>query len=410
MLKMLAAAGALPSAAAGASEALEVLRAAAAHHPYQVALLDLNMPEVDGIALARAIKSDPLLAPTHLLLLTSSGQRGSTQDAIEAGIAGYLTKPIRFAQLHQQLRAYRHPNHTSPATTRPATGASAEALPGQPPEPAAGTGLRLLLAEDNPINQKVAQGILKRLGHTVHVVGDGRAALDALAGARTDAPFDAVLMDCQMPVMDGYTATRNIRRDESESGRRRIPIIALTASAMAEDRQRCMSAGMDDYVSKPLDPQQLASTLDRWTTTSDAPDANARDIPRQATPDQVTDSGEPAVSDEVFRTLMQRMADGQPDSELRQELIDDYIALVPAKVDELLTRLREHNPDAVTTLAHHLCASCETFGALQFARLLRQAEDTARTHPDEPDAFDSLVDPLQREHRRVIAELTARRV
>jgi signal transduction histidine kinase/DNA-binding response OmpR family regulator/HPt (histidine-containing phosphotransfer) domain-containing protein len=414
MLKMLAAAAALPSAAASASEALDVLRAAAAHQPYQVALLDLNMPEVDGIALAHAIKSDPALAATHLLLLTSSGQRGGTQDAIEAGIAGYLTKPIRFAQLHQQLRAYRHQNHTSPTTrpaTRPATGAGtesgSEAVPARPPEPAAGSGLRLLLAEDNPINQKVAQGILKRLGHTVHVVGDGHAALDALAGALADAPFDAVLMDCQMPVMDGYTATRNIRRDESESGRRRVPIIALTASAMAEDRQRCLSVGMDDYVSKPLVPKELASALDRWTAGS--PAAAAGDIPRQATPGEAVHSSKPAVSDEVFGVLMERMADGQPDSVLRRELIDDYIALVPAKVDELLTRLREHDPAAVMTLAHHLCASCETFGALQFARLLRQAEDTARTHPDEPDTLDSLVDPLQREHQRVIAELTALR-
>jgi signal transduction histidine kinase/CheY-like chemotaxis protein len=401
MLKMLAAGGALPSAAAGASEALEVLRAAAAHQPYEVALLDLNMPEMDGITLARAIKSDPATAATHLLLLTSSGQGGSSQDAIEAGIAGYLTKPIRFAQLHQQLRGYRNPNHASPAT-----GGGTRAAPARPPAPAAGTGLRLLLAEDNPINQKVAQGILKRLGHTVHVVGDGRAALDALAGAPADAPFDAVLMDCQMPVMDGYAATRSIRRDESENGRRRIPIIALTASAMVEDRQRCLSVGMDDYVSKPLEPQELAGILDRWTATRGAA---ARDIPRQATPAEAADSVEPAVSDDVFRTLMERMADGRPDSALCRELVDDYLALVPAKVDELLTRLREHDRDAVLTLAHHLCASCETFGALEFARLLRQAADTARTNPDEPGAFDGLVDPLQREHHRVIAELTALR-
>jgi signal transduction histidine kinase/DNA-binding response OmpR family regulator len=268
MLKMLAAAGALPSSAASASEALDILHAAVAHHPYQVALLDLNMPDVDGLTLARTITNDPALASTHLLLLTSSGQRGSAQDAIDAGIAGYLTKPIRFAQLHQQLRAYRHATQSPAPGPAPGAGTGAgheggdEPGTGRPARPGVGSGLRVLLAEDNTINQKVAQAILQGFGFAVHVVADGVAALDALA--RTD--FDAVLMDCQMPNMDGYTATGHLRDDENNSGRPRIPVIALTASAMAEDRQRCLDAGMDDYLTKPLEPEDLINTLTRWIT------------------------------------------------------------------------------------------------------------------------------------------------
>jgi signal transduction histidine kinase/DNA-binding response OmpR family regulator len=394
MLKMLAASGALPASAAGASEALDIMRAAAAHHPYQVTLLDLNMPDVDGITLARAIKADPTLASTHLLLLTSSGQRASAQDTIEAGIAGYLTKPIRFAQLHQQLRACRQAVHTPSST---GTSTTSKPTIGPVAEPGIGSGLRVLVAEDNLINQKVAQGILKQLGYTVHLVDDGAAALDALA--RTD--FDAVLMDCQMPVMDGYAATRQLRQHEIEAGTGHIPVIALTASAMIEDRNRCLDAGMDDYVSKPLVPDELASTLTRWTTTPSTPRATG-----QETADEATDPTGPAISDQVFRTLLRRMGNDQADDVIRRDLIDTYIAMVPAKVDELLTRLREHDPDAVMTLAHHLCTSCETFGALHLAQILRQAEDTARTHPDD---LDDVADPLEREHQRVIAELTALR-
>jgi signal transduction histidine kinase/DNA-binding response OmpR family regulator/HPt (histidine-containing phosphotransfer) domain-containing protein len=422
MLKMLASAGALPASAAGASEALDILRAAVAHQPYQVALLDLNMPDVDGITLARAIKDDPTLASTHLLLLTSSGQPGNTQDAVEAGIDGYLTKPIRFAQLHQHLRTYRQP---APATPPPTTGTVGSAAAGAAagtgdettgigrlPGPGARGGLRLLLAEDNLINQKVAQGILQRLGHTVHVVSDGAAALEALA----EVHFDAVLMDCQMPVMDGYTATRQLRQAERENDRPHMPVIALTASAMVEDRQRCLDAGMDDYVSKPLEPDTLASTLDHWTGTSGTArtartgtartGTDGQDTGAQDTGGVATDAGEPAVSGQVFRTLLRRMGNAESDPDVRRELIDTYISMVPAKVDELLTRLRDHDCDGVMTLAHHLCTSCETFGAIHLAELLRQAEATARTHPED---LDEMAGPLQREHDRVLAELTALR-
>ena len=393
MLKMLASSGALPASAAGASEALDILRAAVAHQPYQVALLDLNMPDVDGITLARAIKDDPTLAATHLLLLTSSGQPGNTRDAVEAGIDGYLTKPIRFAQLHLHLRDYRRQTAPAPAgTAGPVVGSGAgsggeeTAAIGRLPGPGTGAGLRLLLAEDNLINQKVAQGILQHLGHTVHVVGDGAAALEALAAG----DFDAVLMDCQMPVMDGYTATRQLRQAERENGSPHMPVIALTASAMVEDRQRCLDAGMDDYVSKPLEPDMLARTLDRWAATG--------------TPDD--EGAEPAVSDEVFRTLLRRMGNGEQDADVRRDLVDTYLATVPGKVDELLARLRDHDCDGVMTLAHHLCASCATFGAIHLSELLRQAEATARTNPEH---LDDIAVPLQREHQRVLAELTTLR-
>ncbi|HEY3284794.1 MAG TPA: response regulator [Armatimonadota bacterium] len=236
--------------------ALERLGAIAKGAPgFDVVLLDFQMPEMDGLELAERIKRDPNLADLPLVMLTSFGQRGHAEAARQAGIAAYFTKPVRQSQLLATLLSVM-PSAASPPPRR---ARPTEAAPvAQPAEaPAEGRG-HLLIVEDNLVNQKVAQRQVERMGFTADVAGNGLEALSALE----HLAYAAILMDCQMPEMDGFAATAEIRsRDWSAC---RTPIIAMTANALNGERERCLDAGMDDYISKPVDRDELATTLARW--------------------------------------------------------------------------------------------------------------------------------------------------
>jgi two-component system sensor histidine kinase/response regulator len=246
--------------AASGYEALKILRAAiAAKAPYDLALLDMQMPEMDGLTLARAIKDDPAMATTRLIILTSLGQTMTNDELKAAGIDAYLVKPVKQSRLFDTVVNVMGHAEAEKVFTRPA--------PVQPEvvrDPAS-PRIRLLLAEDNRVNQKVALGQLKKLGQTADAVANGLEVLEALE----EIPYDVIFMDCQMPEMDGYEATRMIRQREAESlqsgrFRPRIYIIAMTANAMQGDREKCLAAGMDDYVSKPVRLAELQEALDRW--------------------------------------------------------------------------------------------------------------------------------------------------
>jgi signal transduction histidine kinase/CheY-like chemotaxis protein len=253
-------------------QALARLRTAAAQgSACDFAIIDMQMPGMDGLELARAITADPALAPTRLVLLTSQGQRGDATAAQAAGYVAYLTKPVCEAHLYACLTTVRPPSATAPpAHEGPSEGRPALVTRHSLAETAARATARILLAEDNVINQKVAVRMLEKFGYRVDLVANGLEALDALARI----PYDAILMDCQMPEMDGFAATAEIRRCEARGegqeaiGRsltsRHVPIIAMTANAMQEDRDRCLAAGMDDYMSKPIQPKVLAEVLARW--------------------------------------------------------------------------------------------------------------------------------------------------
>ena len=263
-------------------QALECLRTAAADDDAcDLAIIDMQMPVMDGLELARAIKADPALASTRLVLLTSQGQRGDAKAAHTAGYVAYLTKPVHESQLYNCLTVVVKP----PAQATSGAGQSSDRTPPSElvtrhslAEAKARATARILLAEDNIVNQKVAVRMLEKLGYRVDLVANGLEVLDALARI----PYSAVLMDCQMPEMDGFHATREIRRREAigtgheatDSGTvrpsplasRHIPIIAMTANAMQEDRDLCLAAGMDDYLSKPVRSKLLAEVLARWVS------------------------------------------------------------------------------------------------------------------------------------------------
>jgi two-component system, sensor histidine kinase and response regulator len=243
-----------PVSVGSAGEALMLMRQAAlAGRPFDAALLDQQMPDCDGAELGRTIVNDENLESTRLILLTSSGQRGEGQTFADIGFAGYLLKPVTQRDLTECLmlalaaESDTWRTHAQPIITRHALRAQRIR-----------TQNRVLLAEDNVVNQKVAVRMLERLNYRVTVVQDGAAAL----AHWQNGSYDLILMDCQMPDMDGYEATREIRR--LEGGTRHIPIVALTAHAMTGADQKCFAAGMDDYLTKPIDSEALDACLEKF--------------------------------------------------------------------------------------------------------------------------------------------------
>jgi CheY-like chemotaxis protein len=238
-------------------DALDELRSAAgAGRPYQLVLLDVQMPDMDGMAVARAIKEDPLLRGTRIVILTSLAHHPEESNFRQIGISAYLTKPVKQSRLFDCIAS---------AMDSGLDPVSASKADGVRPADARPQTLRVLMAEDNPVNQKVALRQLAKLGYSADAVANGKEALDAIE--RLD--YDVILMDCQMPEMDGYEATRRIRDIESSgAARRRHHIVALTAHALAGDREKCLAAGMDDYLSKPIRIDELAAALRRRTETA----------------------------------------------------------------------------------------------------------------------------------------------
>ena len=237
---------------AGPEEALEALRGAAAEgDPFELAVLDRQMPGGDGLELARKIKGDPAIRDAKLILLSSVDLDEEAKDVIERGGSGYLTKPVRPSSLLDCIVASLARISHQPPT------ASAES----PAETERGIrGTSVLLVEDNPVNQVVARSMLDLLGCRTTTAADGKEAVEAASAG----PYDLILMDCQMPVMDGYEATRAIRARET----RRTVIVALTADAMPGTSERCLAEGMDAYLSKPFTLQQLREVMERLLTQS----------------------------------------------------------------------------------------------------------------------------------------------
>ncbi len=236
------------------AEALDSLRAAhASGQPFDLVLTDSNMPEQDGFALAQQMRGDATLKNTVIMMLTSGGRQGDIARCEELEVASYLLKPVKQSELFDAIAA------ALGVTTTADAGEFAQ----RTPSPSGLRPLRVLLAEDSLVNQKLAVGLLKKYGHHVDVVVDGRSAVEAVKTTR----YDLVLMDVQMPEMDGLEATRTIRTEETRRGGH-VPIIAMTAHAMKGDRQRCLDSGMDGYVAKPIRAQEVFSTIEQVLANS----------------------------------------------------------------------------------------------------------------------------------------------
>ena len=330
--------------AASGREALALLQAAAlAGEPYDVVILDFQMPEMDGIQLAREIGRIPSLRSARLLMLTSTASHQAA--AREARVYRYLTKPVRRAHLLQAVAEL----FTGEANTP-----TGEQVADAPRRQAPSVRARVLVAEDNPVNQLVIKGMLAQRGVEADVVTDGAEAVARL----TPGEHVAILMDCQMPVLDGYEATAQIRA--SEGGGARVPIIAMTAQALDGDRERCLQAGMDDYLAKPIDAAQLDAILQRWLGLSTPP-------PPQL--GAATADNGPAVD-------ARRLRDLQADyPELVTPLLAVFEDSTPPLLHDLRLAAEREDSDAILLLAHKLRGSCQQIGVTEMARLCRELEE-----------------------------------
>jgi two-component system sensor histidine kinase/response regulator len=225
-----------------------------AAEPYALILTDMHMPGMDGFTLVERIRQRPELSTATIMMLTSAGHRGDADRCKELGVAAYLLKPIRQSELREviaRILGAREQTGAIPLVTRYSLQDARD--------PAA--FLRILLAEDNLVNQRLATRLLEKRGHRVDVAGNGREALEALERAS----YDLVLMDIQMPEMDGLEAIEKIREKEKLTGKH-LPVVALTAHAMKGDEERCLTAGMDGYLTKPIRPQELDDVLDKYVS------------------------------------------------------------------------------------------------------------------------------------------------
>jgi len=333
------------------ARALEALRAATRWGvPYDLAVLDLMMPGMDGLELARAIKADPVVSGTRLVMLTSYGQRGQSETAREAGIAACLTKPVRQSQLFDCLATVMS---QAPTATAPSSLHARAATKGTQMV----SNKLILLAEDNVVNQKVAVRQLQKLGYRADAVANGREAVEAL-GRIT---YDLVLMDCQMPEMDGYEATAEIRRREGAA--RHTPIVAMTANALEGDREKCLAAGMDDYVSKPVRPEELAAVLERLLA-SEASGVR----PAGATPEEVS----PPVDVERMR---QAMGD---DPEEVADILGVYLEQMSESLGKLAAAVESGDAAAVEMVAHNCVGASANCGMSAVVGPLRELERMGR--------------------------------
>jgi signal transduction histidine kinase/CheY-like chemotaxis protein/HPt (histidine-containing phosphotransfer) domain-containing protein len=355
-------------------QALAALREAAAEgRPYDVAVLDMNMPGMDGLDLARAIRADAALAATRLLMLTSVGVDGDAVALREAGVAAHLTKPVRQSDLYNGL---------AEAVGRPRRAARRE----PPAAPVSRVRGAVLLVEDNAVNQEVAREMLTSLGVDVHVAEDGEQALSVLATAR----YDLVLMDCQMPKLDGFEATRRLRAREREQRVPRTPVVALTANAMQGDREACLAAGMDDYVSKPFTSVQLLLALRRWLPDAPEPASSA---PREAASTPASAVLDPRALDAI------RGIDPVRGDRILARVASAWLETAPAQLDALRKALAQGDAAALRDPAHGLKSSSANLGAQRFTELARELERLGRD--GFLDGADALLDEAGRELERV---------
>ena len=328
----------------GGRAALDMMREAKnAHAPFGLVILDANMPGMDGFAIAEKIKEDPLLAAATIMMLTSVGIRGDAARCSKLGVSAYLVKPITQSDLldaiARVLGASQEPQDQARLVTRHSLR-----------EEKRGAGLRILLAEDNPVNQMLAVRLLEKRGYSIQVADSGENALALLEKAAPGA-FALVLMDVQMPNMDGYEATAELRKREAKAGRH-TPIVALTAHAMKGDRERCLAAGMDDYVSKPIHAQELFAVIDRLTANAPTP---------APAPERAEPPPEELQNGALDKKEVLSRVDG--DIELLRELYGIFVAEYP----KLLTRVREamtqRNGQALGAAAHTIKGMLANLGA-----------------------------------------------
>jgi CheY-like chemotaxis protein/HPt (histidine-containing phosphotransfer) domain-containing protein len=351
LTRLLASWGCRSAESADGASALSTLREAIREgDPFQAALLDGVIPGTDGETLGGRIKADPELKGVHLIMLTSFGQRGDAARLEGVGFEGYLSKPVRGSTLRDTLavvlgrKACAEGRPGNRLVTKHSIAESRKAR------------ARILVAEDNPTNREVILAVLKKLGYHADAVANGAEAVKALS----DTPYDLVLMDCQMPEMDGYEAARKIREPGSAACNPRLPIVALTAHAMKGDRDKCLEAGMSDYLAKPVQPGELQDVLTKWLDRpgeGDAPETTAGAEEGRPKPVEAAEGTKALFNEEAFvRRLM-------GDRDLAKAVLAGFLGDMPRQMQTLRERIGEGDAKGVRLQGHTIKGASANVGA-----------------------------------------------
>jgi two-component system sensor histidine kinase/response regulator len=380
--------------AASGEETLEAMRRAAADgEPYDLVILDMQMPAMDGVALARAIKSDPAIASAHLVMLTPLSQLTAADELRAAGVAAWLMKPVKQSQLYECLVTALSEPTTDSAQRTGTTGAGAVA---DAPEERRHHA-RILVAEDNPVNRQVALHQLRRLGYYAEAVANGHEALDALATSN----YDLVLMDCQMPEMDGYKATMEFRRREGDE--RRTPVVAMTAHALSGARERCLAAGMDDYLPKPVERETLQRVLAHWLgspTRSPQPERRRTDTEAAST------FLENLMKPSVLAALREGIEEGEDDPVVG--LLDTFCRSAESAISTVQEALQKGDAKTLQYAAHSLKGSSDALGFQQLSSISAELEQKALGGALQ--GAEASISEIEKELRRVHAAVESEKL
>jgi CheY-like chemotaxis protein len=364
--------------AADADSALAALRRAQGNDSFQVVLLDSTLPVIDGQALGKAIASDVAIRGPALFLMAPIGHEGDLSSLLEDGFAGRLAKPVWEDALYESLRLKLQPER--PGESKPMNGSNGAVV--SAPVAKNTTG-RVLVVEDNPTNQQVAAAILNKLGYSNETVGNGREALERLRKEE----FDIVLLDCEMPELDGYETVRRIRADSANPRNSTIPVIAVTAHAMRGDREKCVEAGMNDYLSKPIEPEQVSRMLSKWLDRADrAPQCS------------VPATGSDRVFDET--ALLTRLSGDRP---LARQIVAAFVSDAPRQLQELRQLAEREDVAGVDLHAHRLKGAAATVGASALCHVSEKVQRTAKE--GRRLDFPALLSSLDEEFDRLKSEL-----
>jgi PAS domain S-box-containing protein len=353
---------------ASAAAAIQVLKDATGEgRPYSIALLDMHMPGMDGARLGALIRDEKQLADTCLVLLISQSRYGDTKKMHAAGFAGYISKPINQSELYNTL-----------LEVAGITSADEQLITRYTEREVQQFNARVLVVEDNVTNQEVAQGMLEKFGIGIDLATNGEEAIHALE----QFPYDLVFMDCQMPVMDGYEATRRIRDPQSPVKNPAIPVIAMTANAMQADRDRCLAVGMDDHIAKPAEPRKLHQMLKRWlpdrcqqtTTQAIAVEKGERLQSTDTAPNKAIESPTEQVFDHT--ALSERL---MGDEALVRTVTEAFLTDMPSQIEQLKSVVAADDVQQAASQAHKIKGAAVSVGGMALSALALKMERAGKT-------------------------------
>ncbi|MBI5638940.1 MAG: response regulator [Nitrospirae bacterium] len=353
------------SVTSGAEAIASLKDAAHADDPFNLLLLDMQMPGMDGEHATIIVKNTPEIRETPVIILTSLGSRGDAAHLREIGCEGYLVKPIKQSLLLNTImavlstRGLHRDEKTVPLITRHTI-----------------TDMKfqnshILLVEDNEVNQKVTATMLRKAGYSVDIVANGRLALEAVSTYR----YDIILMDIQMPEMDGFEATRRIREKEDDSVR--STIIAMTAHALKGDRERCIEAGMDDYIAKPVDPQEMFTVIEKWLRSAKGEPPRDPAISSATEPESSRKEGVQACPADMPVDMNAAMRRFDNDMDFYRDMLSKFLEMVPEQIGKLVEAVNSGDSGRIEICAHGIKGAAGNLGALRLCSLAQDMEDRA---------------------------------